>query len=253
MRADEALRILGLTAPATPAAIKAAYRERVKASHPDRFGADARRRAEAETELKRIIEAYQRLQRSEPAPDAATFTIHPMPASPRRRRRTASPGGTPISIRGLARRAAVPALELAVILVLWQAFALWLSKPSNGAPEPPLSLPSSTTPVAPRVRSRTPAVPSSARATLGDRAACYTPESSPDRYQVCLEARIRERRTFSRATTTAPDSTPEFRKMLCSSLQADFSQAAYTRCVAEVEARHRRGRRDDTAAGAAHR
>ena len=91
MHADEALRMLGLGAAATPAEVKAAYRQRVKASHPDRFGADASRRAEAEAELKQVIEAYQCLRRGDaPTPGrekresapavAATFTIHAAPA-----------------------------------------------------------------------------------------------------------------------------------------------------------------------------
>jgi len=240
MRADEALRILGLAAPATPAAIKAAYRQRVKASHPDRFGADARLRADAEAELKRIIEAYQRLQRSDEAPDASMFTIHPMPARPRRRRRTAPAGESRIWTRGFARRAGVLVLELAVLLVLWQAFASWLSMQSNGTPEPPVSSPATATPVGPLVGSSTPPLPLAAQASLGDRAACYTQDSAPDQYEKCLETRIRERRIFSAATTTALDSTPEFRKLLCKVLQADFSEAAYTECVAEVVERRRR-------------
>ncbi len=49
----EARDILGIDGPADEASIKAAYRERVKATHPDRGGDEA--------EFKRVTAAYDRL------------------------------------------------------------------------------------------------------------------------------------------------------------------------------------------------
>lgn len=51
----EAYRILGLDADADPEDVRRAYRERVKAVHPDREGGD-------EAEFKRVTEAYEVLQ-----------------------------------------------------------------------------------------------------------------------------------------------------------------------------------------------
>jgi outer membrane biosynthesis protein TonB len=55
------LRLLGITQPATDEQLKAAYRDYVRVWHPDRFDSDARLRARAEEETKRINAAYDHL------------------------------------------------------------------------------------------------------------------------------------------------------------------------------------------------
>jgi hypothetical protein len=90
VRADDALRVLGVPASATPGDIKAAYRRLVKASHPDRHGSDEQRRAEAEESLKGIIEAYRCLRNGVPPLDAPASMFSIRQAPPPRRRRSRS-------------------------------------------------------------------------------------------------------------------------------------------------------------------
>jgi len=62
LRRSEALSALELSGDATPAEIKAAYRDLVKIWHPDRFGTDERLRRRAEERLQGINEAYRALE-----------------------------------------------------------------------------------------------------------------------------------------------------------------------------------------------
>lgn len=62
MLVREALEILALRPGATPAEVKAAYRDLVKVWHPDRFGGDVRLRTKAEDKLKELNEAYRVLE-----------------------------------------------------------------------------------------------------------------------------------------------------------------------------------------------
>jgi curved DNA-binding protein len=59
-----ALALLGLLEGADGLALKAAFRQAVKAARPDQAGGDAER-------FRQVIEAYRLLQRAEPAPIAA--------------------------------------------------------------------------------------------------------------------------------------------------------------------------------------
>jgi hypothetical protein len=61
---QDALKTLGLKPAATPDEIRQAYRDLVKVWHPDRFGNDARLRAKAEEQLKRINAAFHTLESS---------------------------------------------------------------------------------------------------------------------------------------------------------------------------------------------
>ncbi len=68
MTTREALEILGLSAAASEAEIKQAYRDMAKVWHPDRFPNDLRLRAQAEEKLKQINEAYHILSGYRPPP-----------------------------------------------------------------------------------------------------------------------------------------------------------------------------------------
>ena len=62
MNEDQALRILGLERTATSVEIKQAYRDLAKVWHPDRSPNDPRLQEKAQETLKRVNEAYQRIQ-----------------------------------------------------------------------------------------------------------------------------------------------------------------------------------------------
>ncbi len=237
MRHEEAFRILGLNAPSTPAEIKAAYRQRVKTTHPDRFGTDADLRVLAEVELRRIIESYRFLQQRgvEPEPEdstddaggtgASTFSIHPMSASSRGdRRRDASFHESRRRSRYVAQRVALVLLPVAVIVVLWRSFESWRSLTSIEHLDvtPPI--------IKTVIQPLQPMAFVEGQATLSDRVACDSPNTGE--YRHCLSSRLVERLSGT-PTTTTPGNTPFFRKVLCSALQSDFSEDAYNTCVAE--------------------
>lgn len=86
---DQCYIILGVRHGATPEELKQAYRDLVRAWHPDRLQHDARRQKAAEEKLKEINIAYERLQAYDPraASAAAASARHTPPAAPRRRTR----------------------------------------------------------------------------------------------------------------------------------------------------------------------
>jgi len=252
MHSDEALRMLGLGAAATPAEIKAAYRQRVKASHPDRFGADASRRAEAEAELKQVIEAYQCLRRGDaPTPGrekresapagAATFTIHTAPAPRRRRRRREpSPAERAVTLRRRVWRGAGWLLRVMAFVALWRVVEwagplVWMDLPEVPRLAGTASTDTRKVSYDAVRRSATTAAPASleAQARLADRAACFSEDATWSVYHACIAARFAERRSGVPATTAA-DTTTEYRRWLCQVLQGEFSDRAYKQCLPEV-------------------
>jgi hypothetical protein len=80
------LALLGLEPGANEQEVKSAYRELVKAWHPDQFQPDDPQHARAENELKRINAAYTRIKRRPPTALGATPGARPA-------RRTASAKG----------------------------------------------------------------------------------------------------------------------------------------------------------------
>jgi curved DNA-binding protein len=85
MCAQDALRLLGLPAPADPDQLRSAYLSAVKTAHPDRPGGDAER-------LRRVIEAYEFLRdRRAPEPPAAPRAGPSAPPRPSSRRLEISP------------------------------------------------------------------------------------------------------------------------------------------------------------------
>jgi hypothetical protein len=83
VRRSEALAELELGEYATPAEIKAAYRDLVKVWHPDRFGEDSRLRQRAEERLQRINEAYRRLESGDFTPEPSFANEFVADAPPR--------------------------------------------------------------------------------------------------------------------------------------------------------------------------
>lgn len=63
---DRYYEMLELTPEATPEEIKQAYRDLVKVWHPDRFAHDPRLQRKAQEKLKKLNEAYERLQSFQP-------------------------------------------------------------------------------------------------------------------------------------------------------------------------------------------
>ncbi len=249
MRADEARRALGVSVHATPADIKTAYRQRVKAWHPDRFGEDAGLRAQAEAEVKRIIEAYRVLQHAgeEPEPEepphpetqgASMFSVRAAPhhtataAWAQHRRREELARERILQRRKLVRQGAVWLAGVALVVVVWRS-AVWAR--------------SVWSPALPTVRATAPGLePATMRLSggvnvgfldssvpLADRTACFAPLAIAT-YRSCLEARAFERLLGEPVTTALPDNTPEYRKVLCAALQSPFDRAAYEACVVEV-------------------
>lgn len=88
MQRSEALAELEVGEYATPAEIKAAYRDLVKVWHPDRFGEDSRLRQRAEERLQRINEAYRRLESGDLAPEPSFANEFVADAPPRVRVKT---------------------------------------------------------------------------------------------------------------------------------------------------------------------
>jgi hypothetical protein len=88
VRRSEALAELEVGEYATPAEIKAAYRDLVKVWHPDRFGEDSRLRQRAEQRLQRINEAYRRLESGDFAPEPSFANEFVADAPPRVRMNT---------------------------------------------------------------------------------------------------------------------------------------------------------------------
>ena len=88
LRRSEALAELEVGEYATPAEIKAAYRDLVKVWHPDRFGEDTRLRQRAEERLQRINEAYRRLESGDFAPEPSFANEFVADAPPRVRAKT---------------------------------------------------------------------------------------------------------------------------------------------------------------------
>ena len=248
MRANEARRILGVRVHATPADVKAAYRQRVKAWHPDRFGNDADVRAQAEAEVRRIIEAYQVLQlpdeepevqerpRPDPEPEpagASMFTVHPEPrswASPRRSRREELEDERRMR-REYVRRGAVLLGRLVLVVLLWRSvvWVRWL-----WSEEPPAVRGAALTRMQNALRFSRIGV-SIETAALADRTACFAP-LDVEVYEKCLSARALERLAGGPVTTIGEGHTPAYRRLLCSALQHRFEQRVYDECVAEVDA-----------------
>jgi hypothetical protein len=248
MRADEARRVLGVSVQATPADIKAAYRQRVKAWHPDRFGEDARLRAQAEGEVKRIIEAYHVLQHADEEPEpaepsrpepagASMFTVRAAPhhtktaAWAQHRRREELARERRLRRIELIRRGAVLFGGLAVVVVLWRS-AAWAH--SLVWQEPPAVVGAALIRAQNEKRSQRLNVDFVDRqVSLADRTACYGVQKES---RACLEARAFERLSGVPVTTALPDNTPEYRKVLCSALNSPFDRAAYDGCLLEVGA-----------------
>ena len=91
MKKSEALKILGLSEGASDEDVKKAHRKLVIENHPDKFGQDPQRRAEAEEKTKLINEARDASTKH------ATFlsTVLGSPNTPRRERPTAPRSPTP--------------------------------------------------------------------------------------------------------------------------------------------------------------
>ena len=248
MRSEEARRVLGLGPAATPADIKAAYRQRVKAWHPDRFS-DAHERAQAEAELKRIIAAYQCLHRIEREPepaappsrdasDGSMFTIRPMASSPldarHRSRRRETPAERRLRRQERVRRAAVLLACVAMVVLLARVvMSLWAFPWRNVAPLVPGGVDRSMSIAIHWMPPNLPFVEE--HVTLGDRTACFSGlEADQSAVRACLTARVYERLSRMPVTTVLPGNTSQYRKVLCSALQAPFSQDAYQACVTEA-------------------
>jgi hypothetical protein len=88
LRRSEALAELEAGENATPAEIKAAYRDLVKVWHPDRFGEDTGLRLRAEERLQRINEAYRRLETGDLEPEPSFANQFVAEAPPRVRVKT---------------------------------------------------------------------------------------------------------------------------------------------------------------------
>lgn len=73
MKKSEALKTLGLTEGATPEEIKKAHRKLAIENHPDRFGQDAKARAQAEERMKLINEARDVLESGKWEPENASY------------------------------------------------------------------------------------------------------------------------------------------------------------------------------------
>jgi hypothetical protein len=207
MRAEEALRILGLPASATPAEIKAAYRRLVKLQHPDRHVNDPQGREAAAQKLTHVIEAYRCLRRPAAATapadatDGSTFSIRrapPQPSAPRRQ-----------SPRPRARRS-----RRRLLRKWWPAFAaaalvIWTL----------VSFAAAVAAVDIEARLR-------ATDSLVERATCYSANRAE--YEDCVRARSIARST---GRELKPPMLTPFRVSLCATLQDRFSGAKFWDCV----------------------
>jgi len=205
MRAEEALRVLGLPASATPAEIKAAYRRLVKLQHPDRYVNDPQGREAAEQTLTHIIEAYRCLRRPAAATapadaaDGSTFSIRRAPLQPSAPRRRSRRPRAWRSRRRLLRKW-WPAFAAAA-LVVWTLVSFSAAITAADTDARPTE-------------------------SLVERATCYSANSAD--YEDCLSARSIARN--SGRELKPPMLTP-FRVSLCATLQNRFSGAAFWDCV----------------------
>jgi DnaJ domain len=149
--AREALEILELRPGATPAEVKAAYRDLVKVWHPDRFGSDVRLRSKAEDKLKELNEAYRILEGGSsasdmdaPVPDPGSPVWHATSTPPQQqwgRKNVDGRGGVAWLMGGIGALAGVLVVLLAVhhraaplALPLKQAPQVVANAPVVGAP-----------------------------------------------------------------------------------------------------------------------
>jgi hypothetical protein len=145
------LGVLGMSSRATPEEIRLAYLDLVKVWHPDRFSHDLRLRRKAQEKLKDVNEAFEWIKANPlrgPEVSGSARASQPARERPRPAAEQKAPATAP-QTAGTAPHRWVAAVRInrwawmvaLVALVVWRSVATNQSKPTQPAPEAPVTLP----------------------------------------------------------------------------------------------------------------